>query len=606
MIKDNMTREEFLASFGNLANAFEGSLKQAEDLNSEFENSLKNFSTSMASIIDRSKQNLVKNKNHPLSDQLDGFFQAVSKTNHTWEKVLDSREKGINFCEKFSDSLLVFVYGKVKSGKSSLGNYIAWGKAVDYQQEQLQAKLQPQYFSHDHREVEGGDKKGEAEANRSFRVGATEATSSIQGFKLPGLTWVDSPGLHSYNDENGRLAKDYVDHADLIIYTMSSGSPGRESDLKEIDQLFDQDKKLVILITGSDKAEEDYDEENDQIISILKMKSSEDRKLQREYVRDALTILKNHNSPEILSVSAKYAELHPDDHSAMKDSGFSELFEILVKISQEEGVQLKRKTPLNNFKHFTELCQTDLKPYQKLIHDFRSDMTNTDQELERSTILHMSAVKRELEDKIRTDFETLSGYGDNPTMVQSDMREMRKSWDQYVNELAIRMVENVFADVMSEFHSNVRSSWNSSTVDFPDFNVEKITEIIPTYSKGTKKRNTGIGGLLGAAAGAFFGPVGIAIGSTLGSAAGGFMGNKATINSKEIELVIGNNLLDIEKQVIFIYSEGLKTFISQETGNIRKNFIGEANDFLNSVENELSKIEHKFNRILNETNKLLN
>ena len=89
---------------------------------------------------------------------------------------------------------------------------------------------QPTYFSGQKTEVKGGDAAKEAETKKEFRVGATEATSSIQGFSLDGLTWIDSPGLHSINQENGDLAKDYVEHADLILYTMKSDSPGRRAD----------------------------------------------------------------------------------------------------------------------------------------------------------------------------------------------------------------------------------------------------------------------------------------------------------------------------------------------------------------------------------------
>ncbi|MCP5972895.1 dynamin family protein, partial [Klebsiella pneumoniae] len=78
----------------------------------------------------------------------------------------------------------------------------------------------------------------------------------IQGFKLPGFTWVDSPGLHSTNTANGDLARKYVDQADLILYTMNSQAPGRQSDMSEVSSLLNGKRSLMILLTGSDITEE--------------------------------------------------------------------------------------------------------------------------------------------------------------------------------------------------------------------------------------------------------------------------------------------------------------------------------------------------------------
>ena len=38
------------------------------------------------------------------------------------------------------------------------------------------------------------------------------------------------------------LAREYLDHADLILYTMKSDAPGRASDLTEIRDLIHNDK----------------------------------------------------------------------------------------------------------------------------------------------------------------------------------------------------------------------------------------------------------------------------------------------------------------------------------------------------------------------------
>jgi polynucleotide 5'-kinase involved in rRNA processing len=55
------------------------------------------------------------------------FRNILEETNQNWQKKIATQDTGVHFRAGFNDSLLVFVYGKVKSGKSSLGNYMAWG-----------------------------------------------------------------------------------------------------------------------------------------------------------------------------------------------------------------------------------------------------------------------------------------------------------------------------------------------------------------------------------------------------------------------------------------------------------------------------------------------
>ena len=258
-----MLREDLLASFRTLKGQFATSLAEANELDRQFVILHQQFRTNMATHLGDAQKKLPKD--NPLSSQLDAFLSAIADTDTAWNKKIIGRDKGIKFRKGFNDSLLVFIYGKVKSGKSSLGNYMAWGhtdpnlsvKAA------LSPDSHPSYFTHENTCASNGDSQDEALNRKEFRVGATEATSSIQGFRLPGLTWVDSPGLHSVNEENGRLAKDYVEHADLILYTMRSDAPGRASDLHEIRSLNTQDKEMLILVTGIDINDEDCDDELD-------------------------------------------------------------------------------------------------------------------------------------------------------------------------------------------------------------------------------------------------------------------------------------------------------------------------------------------------------
>lgn len=613
-MNNEMTRADFLRSFASLEKSFESSLGEAKSLDQKFEQSFQVFEDNIKTHIRTAKQVIASDKDNLLGRQLTQFIDTLNETNQSWSKKLTNKDKGLAFRENFADSLLVFVYGKVKSGKSSLGNYIAWGKTENLleAQKEIPEAQQPLYFSHAKSTVVGGDEDQEAEKNRSFRVGATEATSSIQGFKLPGLTWVDSPGLHSYNDENGLLAKEYVDHADLILYTMTSQSPGRASDLAEIDYLFNQNKKLVVLITGSD-VEKEIDVELDEfgdiinIISETAMKPESDRIQQREYVRNELSQLKNHSDPDILSISSRYAETHEDNREAMKDSGFSDLFEILVTISQQEGVQLKRRAPLYNFKAFIQSCDGELKPYSDLLEAFKENLARVDCNLKSSIDNHTFKATRELQDLIVSDCQRLSSEEETPEQINLRLSELQKKWGKSLNSIAEEAIGEVFSEIMNDFREGVITSWEGSNIDLPNYDVEKVKKkVISGYKKGTKRNRGGLGSIVGGGIGAFIGgPIGMGIGATAGGVIGSLLGKKGEITSREIDVVIGDNFVDIERKALAVYSDALNNFMTQEANKIQKNFINNGSHFIDNIDKELVTIQKSFAQLIEKVDTII-
>ncbi|WP_172452640.1 dynamin family protein [Chromatium okenii] len=189
------------------------------------------------------------------------------------------------------------------------------------------------------------DAKRNLAEQRKFAVGACETTASIQGFKLSGLTWIDSPGLHSKTGENGGLAQDYVDAADLILYPMSSSQPGRKTDLEEIADLLQKGKRVEVVITRCDMTDVDVNDAG-ELVSQLVMKSEEDRKEQSDHVYKEIVKQKQRDDQlEVLTVSVRYAEEHDDNSAELEKSGMNALFRKLTKLTQSEGVRLKEKTP---------------------------------------------------------------------------------------------------------------------------------------------------------------------------------------------------------------------------------------------------------------------
>jgi hypothetical protein len=204
--------------------------------------------------------------------------------------------------------------------------------------------------------AQGAEDQAETVAGQGgfFRVGARETTKSIQDFRIPGLTWVDSPGLHSVTPENGALASDYADVADLIVYPMHTGNPGRTGDLAEIRGLLRAKKRFLVVITQCDRSEED-EAPDGTIVQLWVMKERTTRQGQIDYVRHAVAAGGDVIPSDILSLSVRYAETHENNPVAIEESGIADFFRLLTEIARSEGVRHKRETPSRNLDHFVDL-----------------------------------------------------------------------------------------------------------------------------------------------------------------------------------------------------------------------------------------------------------
>lgn len=596
-MSDVILRENLLSSFLVLQESFKESLDDAKKLDKQFQKIQKDFSVRMASCIRQAKKSLPDE--NPLSNQMDSILSAITATDKAWQDNLTSYDKGLNFRQNFQDSLLVFVFGKVKSGKSSLGNYMAWGNTdpSTILKTPESTFYQPEYFTEVNTNVTNGDTHDEAKLNREFRVGATEATSSIQGFRLPGLTWVDSPGLHSVNDINGQLAQEYVDHADLILYTMSSDAPGRASDIEEIKELTNKGKEILILITGSDFNDEFWDDELNDLVVKVKMKTDGNQQKQREYIKNELKVV---NSRDILSVSARYAQEHSDELNEMESSGITQLFSRLRSISQNQGLQIKRAVPMTNFNKFLSKCQKELHPYKKLTEDLNAEISKLERSVPMIMSRHAREAQQEMSALISSTFDLLANHRDDDEKMNQELREARRGWNDKLQQIIGTALESGLVDISNNLKQAADKTWYTASLELPGFSIEKVTEKISIgHVPGTKNRNSGWGGLSGTVVGGvvgFFigGPPGAVLGSSLGGGVGGLagsaIGDDAKLKTKDIEINVGDNLESLKKQVRDEYLRVIETVIKDESEKMLKDVLADMKNVTRQITNELSRV----------------
>lgn len=258
-----------------------------------------------------------------------------------WVERVGKSARALNLRSSANDALLVYVLGKVKAGKSSLGNAVAYGRYVPPMPEH--ADPVPWFFT------EAVARRGEPISGQApfFAVGAGETTSTIQGFQLAGLTWIDAPGLKSVTPENGALASEYAESADLVIYTMHSGSPGRSDDADEIRKLVRACQRFLVVITCCDRWEEDETPDG-QVVGVCTMKADCDRAAQVRWVQQQLVAAGAPAETEILTLSVRYADAHAADPASFAQSGMAAFYELLRRVAQSEAISLKSQTPSRN------------------------------------------------------------------------------------------------------------------------------------------------------------------------------------------------------------------------------------------------------------------
>lgn len=340
-----LTIQQYVDSF--LANIKEGSEKlknytmEVNDRQKEIKNQLKlldDFMKSMSSKAVNMEEDELKKM---MMETIELYQQKIKK----WIDRVDNYIAGKEFIHQFEKSILLAVFGNVNSGKSSLGNFIA---GIPFEQSKVSYTTRPQFYVYDW-STQAKERGAVPLQTNEFKENDVEETSTIQYYTLnDGLTWVDTPGIHSLNKENEELAKKYVDYADLILFVVSSSSPGQADEIVELERLMRKEKPVLVVITKSDKTIKD--EIDGQLVTILMPKDEETRKTQERYVQEVISkkgitsYLKNQT---YLSVSVRVAKkaIIENDNELFVKSNMPKLYEQIGRTISDRGLELKIERP---------------------------------------------------------------------------------------------------------------------------------------------------------------------------------------------------------------------------------------------------------------------
>lgn len=498
----------------------------------------------------------VETSNNPVEKFIQVNFEQIHALMAMWENKVNSYKTNLEFRKGFGDSLLVFVYGKVKAGKSSLGNYIATGQSDPTPEwlESLGEQLpKPQFF----KEAQNAEFGEVIDYSTGFAVGASETTSCIQGFRTPGFTWVDSPGLHSINGANGDLAKQYSDSADLIVYPCNSAQPGRRSDFEELRKLILAKKRIMVLITRcSEEDIIDFDEEGEPITELV-MKSDKNRADQEEYLKSELDSLCKELGEDIdtsaLSVSVHYAQHNGSSVEAMKQSGMQSFFDNMSALIESEGIELKKQVPQKNLQALYSLLVSD---------NSELSVTKIDEQVSDAlgAIEKNIAALRFDTEKVQADIEfefsfTLDELVDKHAATKN-IKVLNQEFSTFIDSLISERYNPVLDKHCNEALGSLKGLTKAigaqGGISFED--VEQEIEI--NYTKKYQAAGSALGTVVGGAIGFFTsGPVGMSIGAT----AGGMLGGQAAklVDAKDkANIIVGDNREQV-KDSLYEYGQSL-------------------------------------------------
>ncbi len=389
--------------FADTMAAFKSVRESPEGKTEEIDKCIQAFNKS----VEQAKAHKLKAKDKSIQEIYDASTKVLKDTLDGLTKELEKARNGMQFIQDYENSLNVVVFGKVKAGKSYLGN-LMMGNAI----RKLPTKTsydrleQPKVKVYDQGTCTTQDKLKEVteenDASGGFGVDNREATRVIQLFRLGGMTWVDTPGFGSLTEENQELARESVKNADLVIFASNSDAAGTQQDFQEMKELYDMGKRFLLVLTQSDTLDEDCDDDGN-IIPILVPKSDDDRRSTENYMKKALgengIRLGDEN---ILTISAflGLTALEKGEEALFESSNMGKFWNLLSDITKDEGKDLSKKTFGDRVNTALRSLQGKLKDAEKKLLEAKKSQEQKESEMREKAAHTIRDAKDECSQKV--------------------------------------------------------------------------------------------------------------------------------------------------------------------------------------------------------------
>jgi len=548
----------------------------------------------------------LQKQNREIVELLESTLNILKNSSNKWIGNFDKILEKEKFRRDLENYFIIIIFGKVKAGKSSLGNFVAKNSPKSEK---------VKFFKYDEAGQEQTIQKLEEIDDDFFDTNNLECTVEIQGFKLNSMAWIDTPGLGSMVEENGELAREYIQSANYIIYPTSSDSPLQADEISQLQELFEQNKKVTICITKSDKFERrkdshgKYIKQDGKIAKFLVNKSFDDRSKQEKYVKDEIEKINKNQAllGDIFSISAHAAKqgLENRDEELFENSNIPKFYELITEVVKEKASKLKSETPFNGLKSFIDndvLGITD-KPNPLTVKIIRENIYDLDNSI------------NETLDRFNTLTENIKS--DISREVEAIVAQYYIKIDRHNSEEIFKKIDKAIADKIFEIiEKNIKYAFENFSYSLDNLATSisgdkfKIDDVYEEYTYTTEERNKNIGSALlglGATIGAGLltgGGAWVAAGvAILAGGAGGYVGGKIgeMTGSKHTSKV---NVGDNKEEVIQKFKE---MQIKIHENNTKKVYIKIQDSFFLPLQNiiknmrlELDKFEENINSLKKE------
>lgn len=447
---------------------------------------LKNFETAIFSTAKKSSgTNAVERAAQKSLDNLRAVIE-------TWSDKIDADRKGKQFIKKNEKYLVVMVFGAVKAGKSSLGNFFAGKKFFNAPFDNHYKKISKPIFETEERGRDTGDIEKDSRGDTWFQEGVTDTTGAIQYFTLSGLRWIDSPGTGAVGmlgdtKDMTALVEEYLSYTDMCIFLMNSSEPGLQDDMRYMQKLSRDGQEALIVITRSDKTKDKIVRDalgNKKIVPVLTPKPDETRKMQED---DICTRVKE-TYPEVdaqkfraISTSTALANAAIDDadDEKFKASGLDKLMKILGDKVSDNAIARKQENPRRLLNSFVDGVVADLKNFDADLDAITAAVAKYKADMDRITALIVTNVRREVRSEVSARANDWNRQVKRGSQVDNNAisAEVSKILQGKLNAEINSQMRRVIEDFQSADMKAVRANISAAALE------KKTAQISHTYTE---------------------------------------------------------------------------------------------------------------------------
>lgn len=566
-------------------NTFEQTLIKIDN---EISSRICSFSKSccVSSEVLQKKENLTA-VDHALNKVVNDIAVAVED----WQKTFERTSEGREFMKEHQKYLVTMVFGAVKAGKSSLGNFLAGRPWLKTQYDNKYKHIPVTEFScQEKARSTGGITETDSDGRRWFCEGVVDTTGDIQYFTLSGLRWFDSPGTGSLGTDEDlvkmdELVKKYLQYVDLCIFLVNSSEPGLMEDMKYMKLLNSSNQETLVVITKSDTFTEDCDDEGN-LIKVPCPKDVSTRKAQEDYICNAL----KESYPELdsskyraISISTKLAEksLATADSAMFNDSGLALLMDKIIEKSSKNVIALKMKRPREAFIKFINdiiegnddfgglaSVKAGIRRVKENIKSFRVQI---DAKIDLLTKNIVSVVRSKIENKLLelnakvSRRNSISGQQISQILIELTSSEMKKIIGGYLEEIIGQNLEEMeqisfntaVADIRTEGikqrYTKVEHSYVEAVVE--EREPEGLKECFMSFVFGTEYSDI-----------------------------------EYRERTKVVNIANGTNIEAVFEDIMPQVIEYVNSTVRDNLNNIAENFYNPQEKFINSIEKSLLEL----------------